>query len=236
MLAKQVGREVHLADGNETFARLPLSPDMDACCSVEVLRELPARGYRFRTRALTTTLFARLCLGDLFVHGIGGAKYDEMTDQLIREFYGLEPPTFLTMSATLHLPIAEPFDATKDDALRLRHLLRDLKFNADRHGLDAGAEALIAEKHSLIAEQQAARTVGLSRRQRDARRPANRARHDRLQKISGRLAELAAAQSQAATEELASVQRQLKANAVLLDREYSFALYPEADLRDFLVD
>src|SRR5262249_26691973 len=33
-----------------------------------------------RPRALTLTLFARVCLGDFFIHGIGGGKYDEVTD------------------------------------------------------------------------------------------------------------------------------------------------------------
>ena len=235
VLVKQVGREVHLSDGQQTLARLPLAPDMDACCSVEVLRKLPEQGLRFRTRALTTTLFARLCLGDLFVHGIGGAKYDEMTDQIIRDFYGLEPPAFLTASATLHLPLAEPFDVTEDDAQRLRRLLRDLEFNADRHGLNSAADVLVAEKQELIADREAARTVGLSRRERIARRPANRARHDRLTELNGRLAELAVDQRRAAGEELARVQQRLAANAVLQDREYSFALYPEVMLRDFLL-
>jgi len=27
-----------------------------------------------RSRALTTTLFARVCLGDLFMHGLGGGN------------------------------------------------------------------------------------------------------------------------------------------------------------------
>ena len=47
---------------------------------------LPSRGIRLRTRALTTTLFARYVLGDLFVHGIGGAKYDELGDDWRRTF------------------------------------------------------------------------------------------------------------------------------------------------------
>src|SRR5690606_34281182 len=73
LFVRQDGREVELSDGNEPFARLPLAPEMDACCAVEALRELTGRGVRLRTRALTTTLFARLCLSDLFIHGIGGA-------------------------------------------------------------------------------------------------------------------------------------------------------------------
>ena len=53
--------------------------------------------------ALVTTLFARLVLSDLFIHGIGGAKYDQLTDELIRSFFGLAPPDYLVISATLHL-------------------------------------------------------------------------------------------------------------------------------------
>ena len=60
---------------------------------------------KVRSRALTNTLFARLFLSDLFIHGIGGGKYDELTDDLIRRFYGIEPPEFLILSATRLLPL-----------------------------------------------------------------------------------------------------------------------------------
>ena len=43
---------------------------------------LESAGIRIRTRALTTTLFTRLYLADLFMHGLGGGKYDEVTDEL----------------------------------------------------------------------------------------------------------------------------------------------------------
>ena len=52
---------------------------------------------------LTTTLFSRFLLGDLFIHGIGGAKYDELGDEIARRFFGIEPPGFLTVSMTLWL-------------------------------------------------------------------------------------------------------------------------------------
>ncbi len=78
-----------------------------------------------------TTLFARLVLSDLFIHGIGGAKYDQLTDELIRGFFGLTPPDYLVISATLHL-------ATSADAVPLgevRHLdqeLRDLEYHPEQ--------------------------------------------------------------------------------------------------------
>jgi len=66
---------------------------------------LEAVGLKVRSRALTTTLFARVCLGDLFMHGLGGGKYDELTDDLIRRFFGLEPPGYLVLTGTLRLPL-----------------------------------------------------------------------------------------------------------------------------------
>ena len=67
--------------------------------------ERERQGQKVRSRALTNTLFARLFLADLFVHGIGGGKYDELTDDIIRRFYGCEPPAFLVLSATRLLPL-----------------------------------------------------------------------------------------------------------------------------------
>jgi len=83
---------VELHDGEQPFARLPLRPDQDAPDALAVLDQLERDGVRLRPRALTTTMFARLLLADLFVHGIGGAKYDELTDEIIAEFFGLEQP------------------------------------------------------------------------------------------------------------------------------------------------
>ena len=48
-------------------------------------------------------MYARLVLSDLFLHGIGGAKYDQLTDLIIARFFGLQPPGFVTLSATVLL-------------------------------------------------------------------------------------------------------------------------------------
>lgn len=231
--ARQQDRTVLLSDGVGEFARLPLSQEMDACCAVEELKKLPSSGIHLRTRALTTTLFARLCLSDLFVHGIGGAKYDEMTDQIVARFFGLTPPKFLTMSATLHLPFARPFDVQAQDRLRLEHELRDIEFNADRHDLSPEADALIDRKQQLIADHEAAQTKGLSRRERRARTPANLERHRELKNVNQQLADLATVQRQTLRRQLEEVDRQLVANRILTDREFSFALYPPTLIEQF---
>ena len=58
-----------------------------------------------RPRALTLTLFARLVLADDFLHGVGGGKYDEVTDAILSDYFGVEPPAYQVWTATLFLPI-----------------------------------------------------------------------------------------------------------------------------------
>ena len=69
------------------------------------MAELARSGVKIRSRALVTTLWARMVLGDLFIHGIGGGNYDLVTDRIIERFFGRQPPGFMILSATLHLPI-----------------------------------------------------------------------------------------------------------------------------------
>ena len=106
--------DLRIAGEDEVLIELPLAPDREACCAVERLRELAGRCGPLAHRALTTTMFSRFLLGDLFIHGIGGAKYDELGDEIARRFFGIEPPGFLTVSMTLWLGL--PCDpATPDD-------------------------------------------------------------------------------------------------------------------------
>ncbi len=59
---RQRTMDLRIAGEDEILLELPLSPDREACCAVERLRELPGRSVRLRTRALTTTLFSRFLL------------------------------------------------------------------------------------------------------------------------------------------------------------------------------
>jgi hypothetical protein len=227
---------VALSDGRNEFARIPYNVERPLEAALETLGGLAGQGIHLRTRALTTTLFSRLCFGDLFIHGIGGAKYDEMTDRIIEQFFGVEPPAFLTLSATRYLGIAEPFNVTADDEARLVSLLRDLEYNADRHLGSDGIGDLVAEKRRLIAAQHAAQAQHASRRQRRARSRENYNRFRRFHELNAALAVAAGEERQRLASELQTVREQLAANRVIQDRELAFCLFEEARLREFLIE
>lgn len=57
-----------------------------------------------RPKAVTLTLFTRLYLADLFVHGTGAANYEYITDSLIRNFFKMADVNFGVATATMTLP------------------------------------------------------------------------------------------------------------------------------------
>ena len=120
-----------LAHGDDRF---PLDPAADGSRAAEVLGEwLSGRALRLAPRALTLTTFLRLLVVDQFVHGIGGGRYDQVTDRLLVSHFGLTPPRFAVTTATLIYPGAAGQErvcvpCVKQEGHRLRHgLLGDRK-------------------------------------------------------------------------------------------------------------
>ena len=81
---------------------------------------------RLSPRAMTLTCFLRLFMADQFVHGIGGARYDQVTDRVIERWFGLRAPAFAVTTATLLFPTVSGEDrvdlhAVAQEGRRLRH-------------------------------------------------------------------------------------------------------------------
>lgn len=231
LFVKQRGEELILSDRVHLEVTLPLTPEGEATAAVDALGKLAARGIKIRTRALTTTLWARLLLGDLFIHGIGGAKYDQLTDVIFSRFFELPPPGFLTLSATVRLPV-EHESVADSDVRRIDCKLRDLAWNPDRH-LPPRASSEVGDFDPSPSPYELA-----FRKQewieRDGTRP--REKFLAIREINHAL--------QPWVEELrhdlqmqrdAAVQK-ARAHRILSSREYSFCLYPAPTLREFLLE
>ena len=126
------GREILISDRAGQEIRLPLTVDGDATDAVERLMAWSRLGVKIRSRALVTTLWARLALSDLFVHGIGGAKYDQVTDRLIETFFALPPPGIMVLSATLYLPVPRPH-VSHENLRDIHRELRELSYHPEKY-------------------------------------------------------------------------------------------------------
>jgi hypothetical protein len=186
-------------------------------------QELAAQGLKIRTRALTTTLYARLFLADLFLHGIGGGIYDVLTDELMRRFYGCEPPEYLVLSATRWLPLPRP-TATPGDRRRLLHELRDVHYNPQRH-LDG------VQRSGPLSEPARRKQEWIARQ--PATSPERRERFRALQALTEELRRPLAPREDQLRRQLHLCEQDLRTGAVLERRDYSFCLFPESVLRPF---
>lgn len=226
LFARQRNGEILLSDRDRLEISLPLEAEGEASRAAEKLVGLAAQGVKIRSRALITTLWARLVLSDLFVHGIGGAKYDQVTDALIARFFGLEPPGFLVLSATLLLPIAR-HRVTVEELRGVERRLRELTYHPERFlGEGGGPSGSPAEAAELA--------VAKGRWVRTLQTPANaRARCREIRRVNQALQPWVEPERQRLLRQLEPIRAALRAETILSSREYSFCLYPEATLREF---
>jgi hypothetical protein len=218
LFARRRADAIEIADRHGQAVELPMRPDGDATRAVGRLMELSNRGVKIRSRAMITTLWARLVLGDLFLHGIGGAKYDQVTDAIMSRFFGLQPPGFLVVSATLLLP-APHRKTTLEDLHVVDRELRELTFHPELYAEGNGqAHALSAEKQRWIRTEPNAENF--------------RQRFLEIRRINAALQPFVAADRARLLDERQRVQQALHAEGILSSREYAFCLHSEESLRE----
>ena len=190
-------------------ARAMIGDVPDAADPADLLRQLRRRGLRLAPRALTLTLFLRLFLADLFVHGIGGGHYDRVLDRLLRRRWGIEPPTFAVATATLFHPDALGRERVCPSCLR-------------REGHALRHDALGEEKAAWLEKIEAQPTFR-------ARRAVFEAMHARRRdRLAGdpRYAAFLRRRAEAG--------RRLAEEAVLFDRELFYPVQTERRLTDLI--
>ncbi len=257
LFGRQDNRDLVLSDRQAWETRLPLSADGNASTAVAKLLELRDAGVKIRSRALLTTLWARLALGDLFIHGIGGAKYDEVTNLLMERFFGVEPPAFLVLSGTLYLPIecrqAASDEGNAGEVAATRSRDESSRESPPPHSGGVPWQQASAER-GIHAIRQELREITyhpervldgaqnlpadvVARKQHWIQTPQTREnarqRCQAIRQANEAMQPCLAERRRELLEREAELARRLDAERVLTWREYGFCLYPEAALRGF---
>ncbi len=193
---------------------LPDRHDLDSRSLADQLAGLQQDDFRIRPRALMTTLFARMLLGDLFIHGIGGAVYDQITDRLAVDFFQVELPPFLVATATFRLIDWSPDRAT-GQMRDLRNRLRDLDMHPERHLNAAASDARswIAAKGELVSQM-----AGAGNR---------RQRHFEMLRINAALRAMLVESRQQLEQDILEQEQRLARNQIVGSRELSICLHGE---------
>lgn len=204
---KTGGQDFEISDLGEIHCSLSIKN------LAEQLFELEAqRGISIRPRALMTTLYARIFLCDLFIHGIGGAKYDELTDLIIERFFGICPPHYLTATSTHLLPLGiEPFDESQ--LVNLSNEERERRFHPEKFLSDhSGLEAEWEEKNRLLSDIPP--------------RGKKRKWHVEMERVNHALLQPQLAELRALQDKYEDLKETRRISQLLGSREFSFVLHP----------
>jgi len=215
------------ADGQVRFLSASGQQLLELGAGQDPVTALRAAGVTFAPKALLLTLFVRLFCCDLFIHGVGGGRYDSVTDGVCRRYYGIEPPAFVVASITMYLPLGahavtdEEIAAAKDRLNRLDHnpdaLLGEVEFDSAEER--AAALGLAQEKTRLVAAiaQPGAdrKTISIT-----------------IKEANAALAALLEPLRQVMSDELAVLESQRAAAEILTDRTYPFCLWSPQEVAD----
>jgi hypothetical protein len=180
--------------------------------------------WALRPRALALTLWIRLMLCDLFIHGIGGARYDQITERIMREYFGLQPPEMVVVTATLRLALPV-HGVSPGDVAAARRRLRDHIHNpVPAAGAPSGADLLLEKQHCIAESTRL-------RQQRSSDHAARRQVFNRIRALNGTLAGLRGGEQDEAHRRLQDLLAQDRSDQAARSREYFYGLLPMDRLR-----
>ncbi|MBE7545745.1 MAG: hypothetical protein HS127_01065 [Planctomycetia bacterium] len=223
--ARYDGGSIIVTNGNQM--ELALKKDEDPQKIISRLRSLesyPLHPIKLRPRAITLTMFSRLFLSDVFIHGIGGSKYDVITNAIMKDFFHINPPKYITTTTTLFLPVK-----TQDIDVKtlpvLQKELNDMRTNPERHASEKTRQnplflKMVEGKRALIEKMR-----GSDKEKRS--------------QLFHQIKELNASMFKRITNEFGNRQRKLAAvkekmacNEVAKCREYPIGIFPFNTLHD----
>jgi hypothetical protein len=213
LFVRDRGERTELLSGSEgpIIGTIPKLQNADSIAhAVAELQQGINRGARIRPRALTTTMFLRLCAADFFLHGIGGAKYDQLTDAILADFFNVLPPAFATVTATFTLPLSIP-SVSHVDVRQTQAKLRELEYHP---------EQLLSPLQAAEWKEQKAAWIGA------VADDDRRTQFEKIEEANAQMGKLLAEVVATTQAHLELQQQQLRVKEKLSSREFSFCLFP----------
>lgn len=173
-------------------------------------------------RALTTTLFLRTFIADLFIHGIGGGQYDRLTDRIVERFLHITPPQFVTCTATLWLDFP---DSESPESTRMESEIRDLERDSQR--LRSRPECYLdlqdpTQNRLAIEHQRMLESI--------PPRGKKREWHDAMKRLKAQIGQAIGAERRIWDERKLALDAKAIEQRIRSSREFSFVLFKEQDV------
>jgi len=216
---------------NDSYGKIFLikKDGLKALSSLKTL--LKERGLKIRPKALLLTLYNRLFISDLFIHGLGGAKYDLVTDEIIREFFKVEPPHFLVASCTLYLNFKSSPGTSDSKISALKKKIRDLEFNPERY-VD---ELSLIKKEEIHIRELAEKKTELIKKIRKVLTSAEKRKiSEEIKTINNFMVKKVKPLKGELSKKLEDEEEKMKQSKVYTFREFPYCFFSSKELRNLL--
>lgn len=215
------------ADGGMTFAtmhgaflELPSEPEAAVAAFME-------SGEVLAPKALALTMFVRMFVADLFIHGVGGGRYDRITDGVIRRFFGVEPPAYVIASLTVYLPLGARI-VEEGELSELRERINRLEHNPDAAlGEAEFASADERDEAMALADEKARLVKAISLPDAD-----KKSLGQRIREVNSKLAGIVSPMRESLESELQRLEALRQAAEILTDRTYPYCFWNPSDVAD----
>jgi len=109
---------------------------------IEIIKNL-----NIRPRAFTLSVYQRVFLSDLFIHGYGGKKYDELTEIIFEKIFDLKMPECVLLTGTFYIFDGNPSNIS-EKILELKEKEKNL-LNSPEKFID---DEIVREKIKIVEE------------------------------------------------------------------------------------
>jgi hypothetical protein len=205
---KRSGAKLSISDGGSRERSMTLT---DPCKSAESLLAITDPQFKIRPRAILTTMYARTILSDLFLHGIGGGKYDQLGDRIFQSFFQINPAKFVVISATATLPYSKQHRSV-GNLHTIQRSIRDTIYQPETFTdeIDLPVE-IIEQKRALLRQI--------------PEKGHRKQWHSEIERLNEQLASYLASKQSELRASLQQHRSETNTERILANREYSFCLF-----------
>lgn len=178
-------------------------------------------------RALTLTLFARTFLADLFIHGVGGERYEDVTDAIVERWWGVSLPPFVVATLTMHLPLGAQV-VNDEELASIDRRLRRLKHNPDEALGEVEFDSSSERRRALSLAEEKRRLIEAM----EAPEADKKALGERIRSVNVQLSEILEPLAGELVERKELLESKRAESEVLTDRTYPFCFWSPAEVAD----
>ncbi|MGB7344853.1 MAG: hypothetical protein WBD20_11605 [Pirellulaceae bacterium] len=200
---------LEISDLGNRLVRIDTSKMSDA---VDQLTAAMTPEFKLRPRALLTTMYSRLVLSDLFLHGIGGGKYDQLGDMVTESFFAIKPPKFMVLSATVQLPGVQATDIAAE-VRGLKRKIRETNYQGERFATTSNIDQKLVDQKLALLQSVPPRGERVQW-------------HREITELNYKLSDQLGDVRRELQSELAIAQRKAVGQSILQSREHSFSVFP----------